>query len=235
MSNILSKSISTIKNWWLFLLSGIVLIVGGFYVSFTPQESYLTLAWVFSILVFINGFSNIVFSISNRKYIPGWGWYLTGGVFEILTGIILISYPEITIVLLPIFIGFWLLFRGINIIGTSLDLKNLGVLDWGWFLIYGVSLTVVSSIMILLPIIGYFTVVYLTAVGLFIFGFANISLSLKLRKLKSLTIDSVPDFENKVKSEYNNLKEEILKSYTDLSEENKNKINDAFENYESKK
>lgn len=235
MSNILSKSISTIKNWWLFLLSGIVLIVGGFYVSFTPQESYLTLAWVFSILVFINGFSNIVFSISNRKYIPGWGWYLTGGVFEILTGIILISYPEITIVLLPIFIGFWLLFRGINIIGTSLDLKNLGVLDWGWFLIYGVSLTVVSSIMILLPIIGYFTVVYLTAVGLFIFGFANISLSLKLRKLKSLTIDSVPDFENKVKSEYNNLKEEILKSYTDLSEENKNKINEVFENYESKK
>lgn len=233
MSNIISQSITTIKNWWLFLLSGIVLIAGGIYVFYTPQESYLTLAWVFSILVFVNGFSNIVFSISNRKYLSGWGWYLTGGIFEVLIGIILISYPAISIVLLPIFIGFWLLFRGINMIGSSLDLKNLGILDWGWFLLLGVSLTVVASIMILLPIIGHFTVLYLTAIGFLIFGIANIAFSLKLKKIKSLTIDKVSEFKKGVKSQYNSLKNEIIKGYSKLSEEEKNKIDTAFKNYEA--
>lgn len=233
MSNIISNSIATIKNWWLFLLSGIALIAGGIYVLYTPQESYLTLAWVFSILVFINGFSNVIFSISNRKYISGWGWYLTGGIFEIITGVILISYPEITIVLLPVFVGFWLLFRGINMIGASMDLKNLGILDWGWFLLLGVLLTLIAPIMILLPIIGHFTVIYLTAIGFIVLGFANISFSLKLKKIKSLTLDKVSEFKKEVKSQYNNLKSEIIKSYTKLSEEEKSKIDKAFENYEA--
>ena len=233
MSNFISQSIATIKNWWLFLLSGIVLIAGAIYVFYAPEESYVSLAWLFSILVFVNGFSNVIFSISNRKQLPGWGWYLTGGIFEILTGVILIAYPGITMVLLPVFVGFWLLFRGINIIGTSLDLKNLGILDWGWFLLYGVSLTVIASIMILLPIIGHFTVLYLTSIGFFIFGIANIAFSLKLKKIKSLTIDKVSDFKKEVKSQYNSLKKKIIKSYEELKEEEKKKIDKAFENYEA--
>ncbi|MFD1292358.1 DUF308 domain-containing protein [Lutibacter holmesii] len=235
MSNIISQSIATIKNWWLFLLSGIVLIAGGIYVFYTPQESYLTLAWVFSILVFVNGFSNVLFSITNRKYLSGWGWYLTGGIFEVLIGIILISYPVISIVLLPVFVGFWLLFRGVNMIGASLDLKNLGILDWGWFLLFGVALISISSFMILLPIIGHFTVLVLTAVGLIIYGVANIALAFKLKKVKSLTVDKVSEFKKGVKSQYNNLKNEIVKSYTELNEEEKNKIDKAFETYEANK
>ncbi|GGZ74835.1 HdeD family acid-resistance protein [Algibacter mikhailovii] len=233
MSNIISQSIHTIKHWWLFLLSGILLILGSVYVFSAPQESYLSLAWVFSILVFANGISNVIFSIANRKELKGWGWYLTGGIFEILIGIILLSYPAISIILLPVFIGFWLLFRGINIIGNAFELKNIGVLDWGWFLLFGVTLAVVASSMILLPIIGHITVIILTAFGLFILGIANIILSFKLKKVKSLTIDKVDQFKNKIKSEFNNLKKEVINNYEQLSEEEKLKIDQAFEKYEA--
>lgn len=233
MSNIISNSIATIKHWWLFLLSGILLIAGSIYVFYAPEESYVSLAWVFSILVFANGISNVIFSISNRKQLSGWGWYLTSGLFEILIGFILISYPAITLVLLPVFIGFWLLFRGINIIGSSFELKNLGVLDWGWFLLLGTALTVVASSMILLPIIGHFTVIVLTGVGLFILGIANIVLSVKLKKIKSLTIDKVSKFKKDLKSQFNNLKKEVVNNYEQLNSEEKKKIDNAFENYEN--
>lgn len=233
MSNIISNSIKTIKYWWLFLVSGILLIAGSFYVFYAPEESYVSLAWIFSILVLVNGISNIFFSISNRKNLNGWGWYLTGGIFEILLGIILIYYPAISIVLLPVFIGFWLLFRGINVIGSSLDLKGLGILDWGWFLLLGVALTFIASTMILLPIIGHFTVLLLTGVGLFLLGVANIVLSIQLKKIKSYTLDKVSRFKKEAKSKYNLLKKEVINGYKHLSDENKNKIDKAFENYEA--
>lgn len=234
MSNIISQSITTIKNWWLFLLSGILLITGAIYVFYSPEESYLSLSWIFSILVFANGLLNIIFSVSNRKQLDGWGWHLVGGIFEIIVGVILIYYPTITIVMLPVFVGFWLLFRGINIIGTSLDLKKLQILDWGWFLFLGTLLISIASTMILLPIIGYLSVLVLTSVALFIFGVANILLAFKLKKLKSLTIDKITDIKKGLKSEYNNLKNEIVKSYSELSKDKQDKIDKAFEIFEKK-
>lgn len=232
MSNTISKSIATIKNWWLFLLSGILLIAGAIYIFYAPENSYVSLAWIFSILIFVNGISNLIFSISNHKHLKGWVWYLTGGIFEIILGIILISYPVITLVLLPVFVGFWLLFRGINLIGNSFELKNLGILDWGWFLLFGVALTVVASTMILLPIIGHFTVLLVTATGLLIFGIANIMLSVKLKRIKSLTLDKVSNFKKNIKSQFNNLKKEIVKSYDELNEEKKKKIDAALKDFD---
>lgn len=118
-------------------------------------------------------------------------------------------------------------------IGNSFELKELGILDWGWFLLLGVALTIVASTMILLPIIGHFTVIILTGVGLFIFGIANIMLSLKLKKVKSLTIDKVSNFKKGIKSQFNNLKKEVVNNYEKLSDEEKKKIDKAFEIYES--
>jgi uncharacterized membrane protein HdeD (DUF308 family) len=66
MTNIISQTVSTIKNWWLFLLTGVLSIIVSIWVFFTPVESYAALAWVFSILVFAHGISSVFFSISNR-------------------------------------------------------------------------------------------------------------------------------------------------------------------------
>lgn len=233
MSNIISQSIKTIKHWWLFLLSGILLILGSIYVFSTPQESYLSLAWLFSLLVFANGISNVIFSIANSKQLKGWGWYLTGGIFEVLIGVLLLSYPAITIILLPVFVGFWLLFKGINMIGNSFELKDLGILDWGWFLLLGVALVVVATSMILLPIIGHYTVIILTGFGLFILGLANIMLAFKLKKVKSLTLDKVSQFKRQIKSQFDNLKKEVVNNYEKLSEEEKLKIDQAIEEFEA--
>ena len=118
MANIFSKAVSTVKHWWLFLLTGILLIVGSIWVFLTPVESYVNLAWIFSILVLVTGISYVIFSISNRKKLEDWGWYLAGGIFEIVMGIILVSYPDLTIIMLPLFVGFWLMFRGAQIIAA---------------------------------------------------------------------------------------------------------------------
>ena len=234
MSNIVSQTVSAIKNWWLFLLLGLFMILASAWMFFTPVKSYVALAWLFSVLVLASGLSNAFFSISNRKELEGWGWYLVGGLLEIFMGLVLIYYPEISLVMLPVFVGFWLMFRGAQLIGTSLELKKYGVMDWGWIMLLGFGLTTISFFMILNPLFGFLNVVYLTSVSLLLFGTANIMISLKLKKIKTKTIDKVQEFKKTLKSDLKELKKDVLKNIEDITKEQKEKFNAAFDEYESK-
>ena len=233
MTNYISSTIKTIKNWWIFLLTGILLIFGSVYILYTPLESYVTLAWLFSILVTANGLSTIYFAVSNRKKIQGWGWYLTGGILELIFGILLIVYPNMSLITLPIFTGFWLLFRGVQTIGASLEVKEYGMMDWGWLMLLGISITFFASLMVIFPIFGFFNMIYLASITLLLLGLANVSISLNLRRIKSSTIDKVEAFKKEVKKEFSSLKTDIIHAYDNASEEDKIQIDTAIKTYES--
>ena len=234
MANIFSKAVSTVKHWWLFLLTGILLIVGSIWVFLTPVESYVNLAWIFSILVLVTGISYVIFSISNRKELEEWGWYLTGGIFEIVMGIILVSYPDLTIIMLPLFVGFWLMFRGAQIIAASPKLKEYRFINWGWLMLLGIALTIVSFLMILDPLFGFLNVVYITSVALLLLGIANIMLSLKLKEIKAKTIDKVEEFKKNINKGLKDLKTEVIKNIKEATADQKSEIDAAFEDYKSK-
>jgi uncharacterized membrane protein HdeD (DUF308 family) len=234
MANIISKAVSTVKHWWLLLIVGILLIVGSIWVFFTPIEGYVALAWLFSILVLANGFSYVYLSIASRKVLEGWGWYLAGGIFEMIIGFVLISYPEISMAILPLVLGFWFMFRGAQIIAASLELKEYGVMDWGWLMLFGIALTIVSFFMILEPVFGFFNVIYISSLALLLFGVANIVISLKLKKIKAKTIDKVEEFKKNINKGLKDLKTEVIKNIKEATADQKSEIDAAFEDYKSK-
>lgn len=188
---------------------GILFIIGGVHVIQTPQESYINLAWFFSALVLANGIATIYFSFSNKLFIDGWGWYFAGGLFEIIFGIVLLKHPDISIVMLPLFLGFWMLFKGMQMMGTAYDLKSLRVLDWGWVMIFGIFVFIIAFFMLLNPLFAFFNVIYFTVLGLFFMGIGNIVIAFKLKKFKKRTIDKVEEFKADVKKHLTALIEDI--------------------------
>jgi len=234
MANVISQAVSIIKNWWVFSLSGILLIVGSIWVFFTPVESYVALAWLFSVLVLANGISYVYFSISNHKELEGWGWYLAGGIFEIILGVVLIYYPDLSIMMLPLFVGFWFMFRGAQIVAASLELKKYGFLDWGWLMLFGIALSIMSFFMILDPLFGFFNIVWLTALALLLFGVSNIMISLKLKKIKSKTIDKVEEFKKNAIKDLISLKDQVIEKMKETSTDVKGEVDAAFRDYQSK-
>ncbi len=184
MTTLLQETVRTVKNWWLFLLYGIALIAMAIWMFSNPEQSYVALSIVFSIFVLVNGIFHIYFSYTNRNLIEGWGWYLAGGILELIIGIALISNPQLSMATLPFFIGFWLLFRAGFIIGSAFDLKKFGFSDWGWILFWGILLAAFAFIIIIRPSLGAFTAVFWTAFAFIFFGVSYIMFALKLRKLK---------------------------------------------------
>lgn len=174
---------SNIKNWWVLLLIGIVFIGVGILVFANPLESYVTLAVFFAATMLISGIFQFWFAIVNRKEIDGWGWQLALGIMEFIIGFILFFNMDLTIILLPFYVGFWLLFRSFALIGFSFELKSYKIIDWGYFLIFGLLIAMLSWFIILNPLFGGLSIVVWTGIALIVAGIAHIMLAFKLKKV----------------------------------------------------
>ena len=210
-TNYLKLINNSIKNWYLPLIGGIIFIGVGVLVLMTPHESYLTLSIIFSISFLISGILDVVFSISNRNEMEGWGWNLALGLLNMVIGFILIIHPGISIVTLPFFVGFVVLFRSIMAIGASLELKNYYVLDWGYLMGLGILGVIFSIILIWNPVFAGLSLIIWTALAFIVFGVYSIMLSFKLKKLH----DIPKTISGELKKKFNDVKLEVQKEILD--------------------
>ncbi|MDR2919895.1 MAG: DUF308 domain-containing protein [Tannerella sp.] len=174
---------SSVKNWWISLILGILFIGTALLLMFNPLESYGALVILFSICMFASGILEIAFSVSNKNVLSGWGWYLTSGIIDLLLGIFLVCYPGVTAVVLPFIIAFWIMFRGFAAIGFSIDLSRVGVKGWGWYLVFGILAILCSIAIIWQPAAGALASVYIVAFAFMFMGFFRIMLAFELRDL----------------------------------------------------
>tara|TARA_B100000949_G_C14129937_1_gene386191 strand:- start:204 stop:800 length:597 start_codon:yes stop_codon:yes gene_type:complete len=186
---------TSIKKWWALLLLGIVLIGLGIVVFTNPLESYVSLSVFFAVSAIVSGLLQIWFAIANRKKIDGWGWQFALGIMEFIIGVILFSNFGLTLSILPFYVGFWLMFRAFALIGFSFELKTYKIMDWGYYLVFGLFLVILSWFIILNPLFGGITIVTWTGTAFIVAGIANIILSFKLKKVN----ERIVQVENSIK------------------------------------
>ncbi len=200
MSNIISKVTHSVKNWWVFLIIGAMLVFGAIWMFKTPVESFVSLALLFSTLILISGVLSIIFALANKEDMDNWGLYLAGGILDFVIGFILLKYPGITLVLFSMFIGFWLLFKGFNAISVSFKLKKEDEENWIWILFFGVLIVIFALMSIVNPLIGASYLVYTLALSILLLGIVNIFLGLQLRKAKNRIVDIKDNIESQIES-----------------------------------
>lgn len=205
MATFLKTIKKTVKHWYVPAIIGVLLIVFGIYIFTTPLETYGTLTMLFSLSFLFSGIAETFFSVQNRKIIEGWGWYLTGGIFNSIIGLMLLSRPEISAFTLPLVVGFTLMFRSIQGLGFSFELKNYGSLKWGNLAIASILGLVFSIILLFNPIFTGISLVVMTALAFIFSGITGIVLGFQLKKLKALP--------SKIRKELNEKIEVLKKEY----------------------
>ena len=185
MKNPIKSIKDTVRHWYLLLVLGIIFIIIGTCAIITPALTYLSLAILFSITFFVTGILQIIFSISYRKQSDDWGWALAAGILDFIIGLILIMNPQISMITLPLFVGFVVMYRSILDIGWSIELKKYGVSNWGWLLVAGILGAIFSFILLWNPVFAGLTVAVLTGIALITLGIFQIYFSIELKKLRS--------------------------------------------------
>ena len=172
------------KNWFLLLILGVIFILVGILVFRTPVASYVALSMLFAATFLATGLLEIIYAVSNRKEVNSWGWSLASGIIDLLIGVLLISRPDITLVILPFFVGFAIMFRSIMAIAWSISLNNQNVSDWGSLLVIGILGLLLSFILLWNPVFAGMTIVFYTALCFIFIGVYEIYLAFKLRKIR---------------------------------------------------
>ena len=183
IENIIGKAGKAIRHWWLLLVSGILTIAAGIVVFCFPAKSYVTLSIMFGVLMLVNGVTELAVSISSRNYFMMRGYTIIGGVLDLILGIFLCAYPQITLALLPVILGIWIMYHSIMAIGFGADLNTFKVKGSGWAIAGGILLLVLSLLILIIPSIGAAAIVVLTGSALVFTGALMIAVSLRLRKI----------------------------------------------------
>ena len=101
-----------INRWWLSLLIGIMAIAIGFIVLVNPVGSYYTFALWMGLAILLSGIMGLLQSLTSQNYFVRRGWLVLASVADIFIGIILLFNSLLAEMILPLLLGFWLLYRG---------------------------------------------------------------------------------------------------------------------------
>jgi uncharacterized membrane protein HdeD (DUF308 family) len=95
------------------LVLGAVLIIGGLVTLFWPGPTLWTIAVITGLSLLIHGIGRVVLAFAARAQLPSWGWFAFAGVLNIIIGILALAWPEATILVLSLMLGFQILIFGV--------------------------------------------------------------------------------------------------------------------------
>ena len=126
------------------ILTLLFLALGILVVCF-PTTSIKVIAIIIAILLIVGG----IFLISDYGISIFWVNLTAVGILSILMGIILLLYPDILVILIPIVVGMFVIVNSIVDIQLSLVLKDCGYNMWFLSIILSI-LTIVCGIIIMI-------------------------------------------------------------------------------------
>lgn len=171
-----------LKYWYLPLIAGLILIAIGIWTFSNKVETFLALTFLFSLSFVFSGLIETGFALLNRQKVDGWGWSLAMGLLTFFIGVVMLVKPQISMVTLPFFIGFVVVFRSMNAISMAMDLRNFGA-RYGGLLLMGILGMIFGLILLWDPRLAGLSVVIYTGIALIVAGLFNVMISMILKKL----------------------------------------------------
>lgn len=161
------------KVWWLPVLRGVVAVLLGLMLCFWPGATVLVMVYVFGFMSIFDGLFASIAALMERHE-PNWGWRLAAGVLGIVLGIVVVSWPAATVLVVYYFIAAWMLIIGITAVAGAIAGRKIPDSGWGWTLAWGIMAIILSILLVAFSGTGVMTLVFLFAFFTVVQGIALI-------------------------------------------------------------
>lgn len=175
------KTKTQFKLWWIPLIAGIFFILFGAIIIKKPLASFYAMSLIIGIFLIASGTAEIYLFTYHRKKLIDWNWHLSGGLVDLLLGVILILNPKIILIGLTFLISLWLFYRTYVAIKKAIELKNEKNKDWIWVLFFGIIILALAVLLIIRPGILGKALAFWIAISFIVFGVFRVFFALKLR------------------------------------------------------
>lgn len=172
----------TTKAWWVVLLVGILLVIGGFAYWFWPMAGYAVASQIFGWLLVLAGVVQICVSAGPDRG-KGWGWWLAGGVIDMFIGFMMVRSIVLSEAVFPYFLALIFIFWGITALCNAV--KNSGRRYWWVSIVNGILMLLIGFLFIEAGWVANMMMTsFLTALAFIYWGFSIAMFSYDMRPVK---------------------------------------------------
>jgi len=175
------------KNWWAFLLRGILALIFGIVAIFFPAAAFLALVLVFGAFAFVDGVFALVSAFTSNARSENWWWLILEGIVGLGIGILTIIQPAAMGEAWLILIAAWALITGILEIITAVRLRKI-IQGEFWLILGGIISVLFGLAVAFYPQAGALAIALLIGLYAIFFGAIFIALGLKLRSFANTSI-----------------------------------------------
>jgi len=168
------------KNWWVFLIRGVLAILFGLVMLARPGAGTSFLVWLFGVFAFVEGVFAVIAAFAGRKGNPNWWAVLVQGLAGILIGIVMFTNPLMTAILFVRLLGLWAIIVGLFRIVGAVRLR--AEVAGEWMHVVGGIITVLLGIVVMAwPAGGVLAFAWLIGIFAILMGAFLIGVAVNMR------------------------------------------------------
>ncbi len=156
------------------IISSLLLFLFGLVLAVNAEEFIKSITVAIGVVLLLIGVFPVIDYFRYRKEGLGASVGLISGIFSIVCGLMLLINEDLLMILIPVFIGVWMIINGINKIQVSFEIKDLGEKSWIITFIYSILIIVLGGYFIVNPISGATTVTSFIGIILCIYAVLDI-------------------------------------------------------------
>lgn len=156
------------------MISSVLLFLFGLILTVNAEGFIKSITVAIGVILLLIGAFPVIDYFRYRKDGLGASIGLISGIFSIVCGLMLLINEDLLMILIPVFIGVWMIINGINKIQVSFEIKDLGEKSWVITFIYSVLIMVLGGYFIVNPISGATTVTSFIGIILCIYAVLDI-------------------------------------------------------------
>jgi len=169
-------------QWWVLLVRGILAVLFGIIAISNVQATALILFIWFVFYAISDGILNVYMSFMHRHDTHRWWLGFVTGMISILFGLAAFVWPQLTALLLLIFIAVRAIIEGISMVVTAIQVRQ--EVKGEWLLILGGIIALIFGIWMLFhPVIGGLALLWVIGIYALVFGVILIIQAFRMRRL----------------------------------------------------
>ena len=188
------------KIYNISLISSILLFVFGLLMAINSEAFLKTMTIILGVILIIIGVFPI-FEYFRTKGSLGAGIGLISGIFSVVCGLMFLFNEDMLMILVPVFIGVWMIINGINKIQLALQLRDDNENTWIITFVYSIIIVILGGFFIIKPVSGANIVATTIGIILCIYAIFDIVdcilIKIKVKKI----IDEVKEIDSNVVDE----------------------------------
>jgi uncharacterized membrane protein HdeD (DUF308 family) len=168
------------RSWGFVLALGSACIVAGFLTLIWPGVTILALVVVLGVFLLFAGASEIGWALAER-HTDGWKVILARGIIDAITGLIVLVWPDVTVLALALILAAWLFVYAAMTLWYAW--RHRGQLPHtGHFVAKGFAALIAAVITVAWPDITALVVAIVIGIELILYGVMLTRLGLELRR-----------------------------------------------------